>query len=173
MGEDIVNAKRFIVAVVFGLLALCSVPTWAANVAADKSQPKKYYPVLGLILGTPSLGVEAVVGYDFGPVEVRLSGGVGNSSTNSKDLHWGFQLDLGYKSIDTKNIVTQVELFSNYVNQLDTSPPQAVGAGIGVSLFLYGFFADFGIGMNFLPTDLKEFDVITGEFQIGYMYRFN
>ena len=69
--------------------------------------------------------------------------------------------------------MTQVELFSNYVNQLDTSPPQAVGAGIGVSLFLYGFFADFGIGMNFLPTDLKEFDVITGEFQIGYMYRFN
>jgi hypothetical protein len=173
LGEDVVNAKRLTVVVVFGLLGLCSVPTWAANAAPDESQPKKYYPVLGLVIGTPSLGVNAVVGYDLGPVEMRLSGGVGNPSTTSKDLHWGFQLDLGYKRIDTKNVVMQVGLFASYVNQLDTSPPQAVGAGMGASLFLYGFFADLGIGMNFLPTDLTGFDVITGELQIGYMYRFN
>ncbi len=167
------NGKRFIVAVVIGLLGLCSAPTWAANATRDKSQPKKYYPVLGLVIGTPSLGVNAVVGYDFGPVEMRLSGGVGNPSISSNDLHWGFQLDLGYKRIDTKNVVSQVGLFASYINQLDTSPPQAVGAGVGASLFLYGFFASLGIGINFLPTNIQGFDAIAGELQIGYMYRFN
>jgi len=119
-----VNAKRLNLAVLIGLLGFCSASTWAADTMIDTSQPKKYYPVLGLVLGTPSLGVNAVVGYDLGPVEVRLSGGVGNPSNTSGNLHWRFQLDLGYKSIDTRNVVAQVNCKSDIC--IDLIEPAAV-----------------------------------------------
>jgi len=172
IGGDTVKIEGLSVAVLIGLLGLCSVPAWAANVPPDKSHPKKDYPVLGLVVGTPSLGIDAIVGYDFGPVEMRLSGGVGNANSTTKVLPWGLQANVGLKSIDTKHFVLQGEIFGIYINHLPSGPPEALGAGIGGSLWLYGFFVDFGLGWNFLPTTIQEFDHISGQLQIGYMYRF-
>ncbi|HUX13260.1 MAG TPA: hypothetical protein VMW87_09535 [Spirochaetia bacterium] len=163
--------------ILIGLIGLCAAPLWAADTSPDRNQLKKDYPVLGFVIGTPSLGLDAIVGYDLGPVEFRLSGGVGNSDYSANGLSWGVQANLGYKILDTRNVVGQVELFGNYINLGKATPSQVAGVGTAVSLFLYGCFANAGLGVNLLPTNLTGLEAVGGlldlDFQIGYMYRFN
>jgi len=160
------------------LLEICTVPLWAADNPTDKSQPRTNYPVLGIVIGTPSLGVNAIAGYDFGPIEARVSGGIGNSDNSANNsISWGVQANLGYKLTDTKNTVSQIELFGNYVNLGNTSPSEIAGMGSDFSLFLYGFFVSLGLGVNLLPNHLQGLEAIAGilnfDLQIGYVYRFN
>jgi len=171
------NVKRLSLAVLIGLLGFGSSTLWAADSASERSQPKPAYPVLGVVIGTPSVGINAIVGYDFGRLEARLSGGIGNSDNVANGLSWGVQANLGYKSIDTRNVVGQIGVFGNYINLGNTVPSQVAGAGVAGSVFLYGFFAEAGVGVNFLPSGLKELGAIAGildfDLQLGYVYRFN
>ncbi len=162
---------HFRIALLTGLLGICALPLWAADNAGTN------YPVLGIVIGTPSLGVNAIVGYDLGPVELRLSGGIGNSTnTANHSLSWGLQANVAYTFLDVKGVVSQFGLFGNYINLGNTTPSQVAGIGTAVSICLFGFFADVGLGVNVLPNHLQGLAVIAGilnfDFQIGYMYRF-
>lgn len=172
------NGRECRIAVLVGLIALCGFPVWALSPSAAKVQPKNHYPIAGLVIGTPSLGLNAVVGYAFGNLEARLSGGIGGAGASAAGVSWGVQADAGYQVTQTKNFEDQLELFGNYMNASGFASPGVAGAGVAVSILLFGVFADAGIGYNFLPNNLGSqgfgagFNHLDVDLQVGYLYRF-
>jgi len=93
-----------------------------------------------LVLGTPSLGANALVGYNWDPIEVRLSGGIGNEDEVSKTRPWGLQADLACSVLNFTHFKGQADLFANYIYVGGSGVSQVAGLGVGGSLWWYGFF---------------------------------
>jgi hypothetical protein len=148
----------------------------ALELQAQDTAVRQNYPLVGIVIGTPSFGVDAILGYDFGPVELRLSGGIDNPVSGVSGLPWGVQADFGYKLVDTGHFVALAGLFGNYIDFKDPTEPRVAGIGVSGSAFLYGFFASLGLGINFIPSGIEGLGAI-GAFlnfdaQFGYMLRF-
>ncbi len=172
------HRNSFCVIIFTVLFYLVTIPLWAAGADTGAKTPRKNYPVLGIVIGSPSGSIDGVVGYSFGMFEARLSGGAGPTSFDSAELSWGIQGDLGIKAVDRPHFESEFSFFAAYSHFGNGAlRPYYTYEGFAFNLNFYGLFFEGGLGLANGRSGALELsalaDIFVPVLQIGYVHRFN